>query len=160
MSSDLLRIGELAARAGVSTRTVDYYTGLGLLAPSGRSSGNFRLYHPTNVQRVGTIQRLEAHGLRLEEIGHLLNSGGDDHGDHGECAETPASGCLGDPQALTDRLATLVEQARVLQDVADAADATTRGVLATLAARAQALIAAGLLLAGDLIPGAEFLPPL
>jgi DNA-binding transcriptional MerR regulator len=157
VSSDLLRIGELAARSGVSPRTVDYYTGLGLLTPSGRSGGNFRLYHPTNVQRIGTIRRLEAHGLRLEEIAHLLNDGDDDHGG---CAEDPTSGCPGGPQALTERLATLVEQARELQEAADAADVTTRGVLATLAARAQALIAAGLLLTGDLIPGTEFLPPL
>ncbi len=158
MSDDLLRIGELAAQAGVSPRTVDYYTGLGLLTPSGRSGGNFRLYHPTNVQRIGTIRRLEAHGLRLEEITHLLNRSGDD--DHSSCAEDPATGCPADPLTLTHRLATLVEQARVLQGVADGADATTRGVLATLAARAQALIAAGLLLTGDLMPGAEFLPPL
>lgn len=157
MSSDLLRIGELAAQAGVSPRTVDYYTGLGLLTPSGRSGGNFRLYHPTNVQRIGTIRRLETHGLRLEEIAHLLNDGDDDHGN---CAEDPRSGCAGGAQALTERLATLVEQARALQEAADAADATTRTVLTTLAARAQALIAAGLLLASDLIPGTEFLPPL
>jgi DNA-binding transcriptional MerR regulator len=155
---DLLRIGELAAQAEVSPRTVDYYTGLGLLTPSRRSSGNFRLYSPTNVQRIGTIRRLEAHGLRLEEIAHLLNRGEDD--DHGGCARDPVSGCAADPRGLTDRLATLVEQARVLQGVADTADATTRGVLATLAARAQALIAAGLLLTNDVIPGAEFLPPL
>jgi DNA-binding transcriptional MerR regulator len=159
MSNDLLRIGELAAQAGVSPRTVDYYTGLGLLTPGGRSGGNFRLYHPTNVQRIETIRRLEAHGLRLEEITHLLNCSGDD--DHSSCAEDPKSGCPGDPQSLTERLAALVEQARLLQEAAaDSADATTRGVLATLAARAQALIAAGLLLTGDLIPGADFLPPL
>jgi MerR family copper efflux transcriptional regulator len=157
VSSDLLRIGELAAQAGVSPRTVDYYTGLGLLTPSGRSGGNFRLYHPTNVQRIGTIRRLEAHGLRLEEITHLLN---DEVEDHGDCPEDPRSGCPGGPQALTERLATLVEQARELQAAADTADVTTRSVLATLAARAQALIAAGLLLTGDLIPGTEFLPPL
>jgi MerR family copper efflux transcriptional regulator len=157
MSNDLLRIGELAARAGVSPRTVDYYTGLGLLTPSGRSGGNFRLYHPANVQRIGTIRRLEDHGLRLEEIAHLLNRSGDD--DHSGCAQDPMSACPADPRALTDRLTTLLEQARVLQEVAHTADATTRGVLATLAARAQALIGAGLLLASDLIPSAEFLPP-
>jgi DNA-binding transcriptional MerR regulator len=157
VTGDLLRIGELAARAGVSPRTVDYYTGLGLLTPSRRSGGNFRLYRSTDVQQIGTIRRLEAHGLRLEEIAHLLNPDGDDHR---ECVQDPTSGCPGDPHALTDRLTTLVEQARVLQDVADAADVTTRSVLSTLAARAQALIAAGLLLTGDVMPGAEFLPPL
>jgi DNA-binding transcriptional MerR regulator len=158
VSSDLLRIGELAAQAGVSARTVDYYTGLGLVTASGRSGGNFRLYDPTNVQRIGLIRRLENHGLRLEEIAHLLNGSGDD--DHSGCAQDPASACTGDPASLSDRLAALAEQARALQGLADGTDPTTRGVLATLAARAQALIAAGLLLTGDLIPGVEFLPPL
>jgi MerR family copper efflux transcriptional regulator len=156
--SDLLRIGELATRAGVSPRTVDYYTGLGLLTPSRRSGGNFRLYLPTDVQRIGTIRQLEAHGLRLDEIVHLLNGGGNDG--HAGCAEVPVQECQADPRALGARLADLVEQARALQGAADGADAVTRGVLATLASRAQALIAAGLLLAGDLVPGVELLPPL
>ena len=42
--SRLLRIGELANLAGVSTRTVDFYTGLGLIEPAERTAGNFRLY--------------------------------------------------------------------------------------------------------------------
>jgi MerR family copper efflux transcriptional regulator len=157
VSHDLLRIGALAAQAGVSPRTVDYYTGLGLVTPSRRSGGNFRLYHPTDVPRIGLIRRLEAHGLRLEEIAHLLDRSTDD--DHSGCAQEPAAGCAADPAALTGRLAVLVEQARALQEAADRTDPMTRGVLATLAARAQALIAAGLLVTGDLVPGAEFLPP-
>jgi hypothetical protein len=42
----LIRIGELARAAGVSTRTVDYYTGLGLLEPAARTDAGYRLYHP------------------------------------------------------------------------------------------------------------------
>ena len=40
-----------------------------------------------------------------------------------------------------------------------AAGPQTRGVLATLVARAQALIATALLLSADVLPGGEVLPP-
>jgi DNA-binding transcriptional MerR regulator len=58
MTEQLLRIGELAARAGVSTRTVDFYTSLGLLSPAARTGGNFRLYAPDTVERIAIIPRL------------------------------------------------------------------------------------------------------
>ena len=64
MGEELLRIGELAARAVVSTRTVDFYTGLGLLTPTRRSGGNFRLYQPADVQRIAAVRHLEAQGIR------------------------------------------------------------------------------------------------
>jgi MerR family copper efflux transcriptional regulator len=37
ISQALLRIGEVAAQAGVSPRTVDFYTSLGLLTPAART---------------------------------------------------------------------------------------------------------------------------
>lgn len=39
-----LRVGELARRTGLSVRTLHHYDDLGLLTPSGRSSGDHRLY--------------------------------------------------------------------------------------------------------------------
>src|SRR5512141_1550418 len=72
MGGGLLRIGELAELAGVSTRTVDFYTGLGLLVPAKRTGGNFRLYQRTDVARIGLIRRLEAQGIRLEDIARAL----------------------------------------------------------------------------------------
>jgi hypothetical protein len=39
-----LRIGEAAARVGVSSRTLRYYEELGLLTPSGRTPGGARRY--------------------------------------------------------------------------------------------------------------------
>ncbi|MET7400020.1 MerR family transcriptional regulator [Dactylosporangium sp. NPDC005572] len=70
--ADLMRISELAAAAGVSKRTVDFYTNLGLIAPAQRSDGGFRLYDPATVDLIGTIRHLEASGLALDEIGKDL----------------------------------------------------------------------------------------
>ncbi|GLY00437.1 MULTISPECIES: MerR family transcriptional regulator [Actinoplanes] len=70
---ELLRIGELAAHAGVSTRTVDYYTQLGLLRTEQRTGGGFRLYDPAAVDTITTIKQLETHGLSLQDIAGALN---------------------------------------------------------------------------------------
>ncbi|TJY41380.1 MerR family transcriptional regulator [Cohnella pontilimi] len=64
----LYRIGELARLAGVSPRTVDYYTGLGLLAPAKRSSGNYRLYDDETLARIRRIEHMKAQKFSLEEI--------------------------------------------------------------------------------------------
>jgi DNA-binding transcriptional MerR regulator len=70
-----MRIGELATAAGVSPRTVDYYTHLGLLTPAQRTAGGFRLYPPQAVDLIAVIRRLEDSGLRLEAIAGQLTSG-------------------------------------------------------------------------------------
>jgi MerR family copper efflux transcriptional regulator len=158
MEADLLRIGELASRAGVSTRTVDFYTGLGLLTPSRRSGGNFRLYQPSDVQRIEAIRRLEAQGIRLDDIAHAMTASA--RQDHSECVDPSVGTCPADPLALEAYLASVVEQVRALRDVAGVADPQTRGVLTTLAARAQALIATALLMSGGVLPGIDSLPPM
>lgn len=66
------RIGEIAKLAGVSKRTVDYYTNLGLLTPV-RSKGNFRYYTPECLVRLKMIKALQEKRLTLEEIKNELN---------------------------------------------------------------------------------------
>jgi len=158
VEEELLRIGELAARAGVSTRTVDFYTGLGLLAPARRSGGNFRLYQPSDVRRIAAIRHLEAQGIRLEDITHVLTSSARD--DHSGCAEASGVPCPADPVALGEYLASLDAQVQALHDLAKVADPQIRSVLATLTGRAQALIATAVVLASDILPITDLLPPL
>lgn len=62
------RIGELAARCGLSRRTIDYYTQLGLLRPVARTTGNYRLYDADALSRVAEIRALQARRLSLSEI--------------------------------------------------------------------------------------------
>jgi MerR family copper efflux transcriptional regulator len=159
LRDDLLRIGELASQAGVSRRTVDFYTGLGLLTPASRSGGNFRLYQPTDIQRIAAIRQLEGQGIRLDEITHLLTDRALD--DHTQCVDHSDGPCPADPMALEGYLTSLDAQVRALRGLPDVAEHGTRGaVLATLVARAQMLIATALLLSEDLLPGTDFLPPL
>ncbi|GAA2637337.1 hypothetical protein GCM10010399_83160 [Dactylosporangium fulvum] len=76
--SRLLRIGELANLSGVSTRTVDFYTGLGLIEATQRTAGNFRLYDPGCVERIAAIKVLEANGVSLADMADALRRGAGD----------------------------------------------------------------------------------
>lgn len=66
-----MRIGELAARAGVSVRSLRYYEEQGLIA-STRSTSGQRHYTDDEVERVTLIQRLYAAGLSSRTIYELL----------------------------------------------------------------------------------------
>ncbi len=44
-----MHIGELADRTGLSNRTIRHYDEVGLLHPSGRTEGGFRLYTDTDL---------------------------------------------------------------------------------------------------------------
>ncbi len=67
------RIGELAAHCGLSRRTIDYYTQLGLLRPVARTTGNYRLYDAKTPARIAEIRALQARRLSLSEIVDRLN---------------------------------------------------------------------------------------
>lgn len=66
-----MRIGELAAAAGVSTRAIRYYEEMNLL-PAQRSTSGQRHYTEGAVERVQLIQQLYAAGLGSRAITELL----------------------------------------------------------------------------------------
>ncbi|MBO8171273.1 MAG: MerR family transcriptional regulator [Bacillaceae bacterium] len=71
---NLYKIGELALKADVSTRTIDYYTNLGLIQPVQRSSGNYRLYSEDCLVTLKMIERLKKEKYSLREIKEKLAS--------------------------------------------------------------------------------------
>ena len=73
-----MRIGELAARTGVSVRSLRYYEEQGLLV-SERSPSGQRYYTEYAVERVLFVQRLYAGGLSSRTIAELL-----------PCVDTPS----------------------------------------------------------------------
>lgn len=70
----LLRIGDLARRTGKSTRAIHLYEEIGLLTPSTRSSGGYRLYDVGAVDRVRWIELLHTAGFSLQEMREVLRS--------------------------------------------------------------------------------------
>lgn len=65
-------IGEVAERTGLTRRTLRHYDKLGLLVPSERSWGDYRLYTESDLLRLLQIQNLKALGLSLAEIADAL----------------------------------------------------------------------------------------
>jgi DNA-binding transcriptional MerR regulator len=71
-----LRIGEVAERVGVTTRTIRYYEELGLLGSGHeREKGAHRLYEEADVARLQELIRLrDLLGLTLEELVELAEA--------------------------------------------------------------------------------------
>ena len=69
----LLQIGQAAERVGLSLRTVRYWEEVGLVTPSARSVGRFRLYSEADVERLLLLKQMKPLGLTLEEMRELAD---------------------------------------------------------------------------------------
>ncbi|MBP2703633.1 MerR family transcriptional regulator [Microbispora sp. RL4-1S] len=67
-----MRIGELAALAGVSTRTVRHYHHMGLLPEPVRLANGYRSYGLRHAVVLARVRRLAELGLSLDEIRDVL----------------------------------------------------------------------------------------
>jgi len=68
----LLHIGAVAERTELSLRTLRHYDEIGLITPSERSSGGFRLYSEADVERILLIRRMKPLDFTLEQMRDLL----------------------------------------------------------------------------------------
>ncbi|WP_406367415.1 MerR family transcriptional regulator [Streptomyces sp. NBC_00645] len=66
-------IGELAERAGVTVKTVRFYSDRGLLPEGTRSSGGHRRYGPDALDRLHLIRSLRTLDLPVPEVGRILD---------------------------------------------------------------------------------------
>ena len=67
------RIGDVAAAAGVTIRTLHHYESIGLLTPAARTAAGYRLYDDDSVQRIYRICVLRRLGMSLNQIGSALD---------------------------------------------------------------------------------------
>jgi MerR family transcriptional regulator, thiopeptide resistance regulator len=70
--TDMMKVGELAKRTGLTVRTLHHYDEIGLLRPSRRTPTGHRLYGRAEVERLQQIASLRQLGLTLEEIAECL----------------------------------------------------------------------------------------
>jgi MerR family transcriptional regulator, copper efflux regulator len=119
--TNLLRIGELASAAGVSNRTIDFYTNLGLLQPAQRTDSGYRLYDPEAVELIATIKQLEASGMALDDIAADLAH-----------ATSPAD--------LAAAVTRLSHDLNALRTLAENAGPAAHSLVTTLTVRAHTLI--------------------
>ncbi|MDN5757307.1 MAG: MerR family transcriptional regulator [Tomitella sp.] len=69
-----LQIGEVAARSALSIKTIRHYDEVGLVVPSARSAGGFRLYTDSDVDRLLAIRRMKPLGFTLDDMRKLLEA--------------------------------------------------------------------------------------
>ena len=88
-----MNVGEVAALAGVTVRTLHHYDRIGLLSPSGRTSSGYRQYAPADLDRLHQVLLYRELGFSLEEVAALLSGDAD-----------PAEHLRGQHRLLRDRL--------------------------------------------------------
>ena len=101
-SHELLQIGEAAESVGLSLRTVRYWEEIGLVTPSMRSSGGFRLYSDADLHRLLVVKAMKPLGLTLEEMRELLELI--------DAAAAPADAVPSSLEAVFDRLELLAQR--------------------------------------------------
>ncbi len=74
-SGTAMRIGQLAARAGVSVETIRYYERRGLIEQPQRPAQGYRHYPVAALERLQFIKRAQVLGFSLDEIAELLALG-------------------------------------------------------------------------------------
>ncbi len=72
MTGELLKIGSLARRSGISVRTLHHYDDIGLLCPSFKSAAGHRQYTAADALRLTHILALRSLGFELARIAELL----------------------------------------------------------------------------------------
>ena len=99
-----MRIGEVASRTELSLRTLRHYDEIGLLRPSGRTDGGFRLYTEADVEKILVIRSMKPLGFTLDEMSTAMRD-----------LETR-------PRSAPDQSGTVDAQARLTQLLHEAAE--------------------------------------
>jgi DNA-binding transcriptional MerR regulator len=129
-----MQIGEVAERTGLSLRTIRYYGEVGLVEPSARSRGGFRLYTEEDVDRLQLIKRMKPLDFSLEETRELLaaldrlndsETGRDEREALSERLDAFEAAIVARCQALQDQLAMAEEFAGRLRAQRNRNNATT-----------------------------------
>ncbi|MEU8892703.1 MerR family transcriptional regulator [Streptomyces sp. NPDC048442] len=107
----LCSIGELAEHAGVTVKTVRFYSERGLLPEASRSSGGHRRYAPDALDRLRLIRSLRTLDLPVREVHRILDE--DEAGEDGADAASGAGSVLED--AVAGQLRELGSQLKALR---------------------------------------------
>lgn len=129
MIDNHFQIGEVAESVGLSLRTIRYYEEIGLVTPSGRTEGGFRLYTDADVERLGLVKALKPVGLTLETLRELI-----------ECVDVLRDGAAAEAGEAERRLEGVITLALDRCDQVDTRLATARDTLnrlSVLGARAS-----------------------
>jgi DNA-binding transcriptional MerR regulator len=108
-----MTVSDLATRSGLSADTIRYYEKIGLLPPPARTEAGYRLFEQASLQRLEFIRSAQGLGLRLKDIGQLLEVM-----DKGMCP------CGHTEDLLTARMAEVDQEIARLTDMREAMSRT------------------------------------
>ena len=113
--SELMTVGELSRRTGVSTKNLRAYTDQGLIYSVGRTAANYRLYDSEALWCVAVIAELRQLGLTVAEIDEFVRGNLDADGQ-------------GNGEPIGPRLAPMLDmsRARVERQIAELVEVRRR----------------------------------
>jgi len=126
--SELVQIGVLAERVGLSLRTVRYYEEVGLVTPSDRTKGGFRLYGPEQEARLRIVKTMKPLGFTLEEMRDLVQLLDDATAAQpgSRRAQTILLRITALQQEISIRQASLVKQVEATEEISSALNVAAR----------------------------------
>ncbi len=74
VAAGLLKIGDVAARSGLTVKTIRFYCDEGLIHPASRSDGGFRLFSSDVFEELTFIRTLRALEIPLPDVMKILES--------------------------------------------------------------------------------------
>lgn len=106
MENRVFSVGTLAAAAGVKAATIRFYEQQGLIPPSRRTDGGYRVFGEDDLDRLRFIRRGRRLGFSLDDIRELLALAG---ADQAPCERVDAKivGQLAQVRERIDRLLML-----------------------------------------------------
>ncbi|MEU0217188.1 MerR family transcriptional regulator [Streptomyces sp. NPDC006265] len=119
-----MRIGELAARAGTTTRTLRYYESRGLL-PARRAGNGYRAYDESDLRLLRQIRTLQDFGFDLEETRPFVECLRAGHPEGDSCPASLAvyrrkldelDALIGQLSGVRDTVARQLEKAELARD--------------------------------------------
>lgn len=106
----LMRIGDLAKKAGTTMRTIRYYEQLGLIAPVARTKGGFRLYEEGEARKLRVIKNLQHLETPLAQVKEFF-----DERQHGRIASEVAPGIVSLLQRQLEEMDGRIAQYQAMQ---------------------------------------------
>ncbi|MDF6099927.1 MULTISPECIES: MerR family transcriptional regulator [Gordonia] len=103
-TAEHLQIGAVATETGLSIKTIRHYDEVGLVVPSARSAGGFRLYTRADIDRLFVIRRMKPLGFTLDDMRALL---------HAESVLDDSDAAPADRRAALEEVAEFRQRARL-----------------------------------------------
>ena len=139
MGTKSLRIGEVAAGAGVGIDTVRFYERRGVLPPIERRSSGYRSFRPETVERIAFVKELQALGFSLDEVIELLKV----IDSNGPTCATARGYAVATIDRIDAKIRALSETRQRLASVLQACEEGDCGPLADVTPRVRLPIASG-----------------